>query len=112
HHAETGILSRKSELRELRQVVVAIDQRIGATEQDLTDLRDRLAALENQDASQQEAIEVLAEQAADLLGRLERHRDKRKGLDEEVTVSRDEIRRIATEIDTLDGSRRQAEAEA
>src|ERR1019366_4623852 len=32
HHAETGILSRKAELRELREQLTALDQRIAAME--------------------------------------------------------------------------------
>ena len=42
HHAETGILSRKSELRELRQQVATLERRIADTEHDLADLRDRV----------------------------------------------------------------------
>ena len=66
------------------------------------------------DASQQEEIEVLTEQAADLRSRLERHRDKRRGLHEEVSLSRDEIQRIAQEIEiqSLEGSWQQAQAQA
>src|SRR5262249_33019342 len=70
HHAEAGILSRKSELRELREQVAALDRRIADTEQDLADLKARVAALETRTAAQQEVIEVLAEQAADLRTRI------------------------------------------
>src|SRR5204863_6500479 len=42
HHAETSVLSRKSELRELRGEVTALDRRIAEAEHDLADLRDRI----------------------------------------------------------------------
>src|SRR5206468_10480756 len=66
HHAETGILSRKSELRELRQQAADLDQQITDTEKALAGLRDRLAALDTEVGSLQAAVDVLVEQAADL----------------------------------------------
>jgi chromosome segregation protein len=112
HHAETGILSRKSELRELEQQLAALDRRIVDTEHNLAGLRERLSTVESRDTAQQEEIEVLAEQAADLRARLERHRDKRQGLHEEVSLSQGEIQRLAQEIDRLGESWRQAQVQA
>jgi chromosome segregation protein len=112
HHAETGILSRKSELREARQQVADLDRRLADTERDLAELRERLATLEDRDADQQEEIDVLAEQAADLRTRLERHRDRRQGLHEEVSLSRDEIQRIAQDIGQLEIAWADAQAQA
>jgi chromosome segregation protein len=112
HHAETGLLSRKSELRELRQQIAILDRRIGDMEGDLADLRERLAAMESRDAAQQEQIEVVAEQAADLRARVDRHRDKRQGLHEEVSLSQGEMQRVSKEIDGLENSWQQAQAQA
>jgi chromosome segregation protein len=112
HHAETGILSRKSELRELRTRLASLDHRIAETERDLGDLRERLVELDNQAAAQQEEVEVLAEQAADLHGRIERHRDRRQGLHEEVVLGRDEIQRLEQEIREADTAWRQAHQQA
>jgi chromosome segregation protein len=112
HHAEAGILSRKSELRELRQQAAALDRRIAATEQDLADLRDRLAALDARAEDQQQEIDVLAEQAADLRSRLGQHRQRREGLHEEVAVSRREISGVEQEIQHLEGAWHQARAQA
>ncbi len=86
HHAETGILSRKSELRELRDQVAELDARIVELERDLADLRDRVLDAERQAREEQEQIDVLTEQAADLRGRVQRHRDRRQGLHEEVAA--------------------------
>ncbi len=114
HHAESGILSRKSELHGLREELTDLDLRLQALERDLTDLREGVIDLDRQAREQQEEIEVLAEQAADLRGRVERHRDRRQGLHEEVTISRDEISRLEAAIVELDGrwqeTRRQAGA--
>ena len=78
HHAEAGILSRKSELRELREQVTALDQRIIEREQELADLRGRMATLDAQIGLLEQETEVLAEQATDLRSRLDRQRVRRK----------------------------------
>ena len=44
HHAETGILSRKSELRELREQVANLDRRLAELDRDLVDLREATGA--------------------------------------------------------------------
>jgi chromosome segregation protein len=101
HLAETGILSRKSELQHLQEQVADLDHRIIETDRDLGDLRERLTHIDQVTGEKQEEIQVLAEQAADMRARLERHRDRRQGLHEEVTVSRGEIDRVAAEIADL-----------
>jgi chromosome segregation protein len=112
HHAETGILSRKSELRELRQQMENLDRRIAACELDLEDLRARIGGLDARAASQQEEVQVLTEQAADLRSRLERHRDRRQGLHEEVALSRDEAQRVDQETAGLADALQQAQDQA
>jgi chromosome segregation protein len=112
HHAETGILSRKSELRELRAQAAELDRRSAETERDLADLRERVVALDVNAAHQQEEIDVLTEQAGDLRSRLSQHRQRREGLHEEVTVSRREISGVEQEIQTLQTAWRQAETQA
>lgn len=101
HHAETGVLSRKSELRELTEQATELEKRIVEMERDLADLRDRGAALEQTAEEQQEEIGVLAEQSSDLRGRLERHRDRRQGLHDEVTVSQGEMSRVEQDMAVL-----------
>jgi chromosome segregation protein len=112
HHAEAGILSRKSELRELRARGDELDCRLLETEGELTDLRERLNALDARAATAQEEIDVLAEQTADLRSRLQQRRQRREGLHEEVAVSRSEISGIEQEAEHLEGAWRQARAEA
>src|SRR5439155_19739048 len=98
HHAETGIISRKSELRELREQAAVLDLRLSESERDLADLRDRVTVLDRGAAPLQEEIDVLAEQAADLRSRLNQHRERRQGLQEEVVLSRSEISGLEQEI--------------
>jgi chromosome segregation protein len=112
HHAETGILSRKSELRELRQQVADLDRRIAELEHDLVDLRDRMAALDTQADALREETDVLAEQAADLHSRLGQHRERREGLHEEVILSRSEISGVEQEILHLEQAWQQARDQA
>jgi chromosome segregation protein len=112
HHAETGILSRKSELRELREQAAALDRRITETERDLNDLRERVAGMDAQAIEQQEAIDVLAEQAGDLRTRIGRHHQRREGLHEEVVLSQREISVVEQEIRGLEEAWQQARNQA
>jgi chromosome segregation protein len=112
HHGEMGILSRKSELRELREQEIDLDHRIVAAERELSMLRERVSELDARAASQQEEIQVLTEQAADLRARLEQHRDQRQGLHQEVVLSRDEIQRVEQDFTALAQALEQAQAQA
>src|SRR5205814_89652 len=62
HHAETGLLSRKSELRELREQAVVHERRLVELERDQADVRDRLARLESRIESQVVEVAVFNEQ--------------------------------------------------
>ena len=112
HHAESGILSRRSELTELREQVAALDGRLAELEHGLVDLRDRSQAAEQQAGEQQQQIDVLAEQVGDLRTRVQRHRDRRQGLHEEVTVSQGEMARIDEELAGLEAAWHEAQAQA
>ncbi len=101
HHAETGILSRKSELRELREQVLLLDGRLLDLEEDLRQLHERLAGLDGQIEQQQVQIDVLNEQAADMRSRIGQVRQQRDGLHEEVQVSQSEITQLEREIEKL-----------
>ncbi len=112
HHAEAGILSRKSELRELREQAAALDRRLSELDQDLARMREQIALLDGRAESGQAEIDVLAEQAADLRSRIGQHRQRREGLHEEVQLSRMEISELEREIAAKEHAWRQAQAEA
>ncbi len=108
HHAETSILSRKSELRELREQVAELDRRLAELDHDLADLRETLIQLDGRAEHGQQEIEMLSEQVADLRSRIGRHRERRDGLHQEVQVSRSEISGLEQDIDNLERSLREA----
>jgi chromosome segregation protein len=112
HHAESGILSRKSELRELREQVVALDGAIAGLEHDLGTLRERIGQLDGRIENAQLEIDVQAEQVADLRSRISLHKEKRQGLHEEVILSRSEIGNLEQEIEHLQQSWDNARKEA
>ncbi|MFN4258953.1 MAG: chromosome segregation protein SMC [Gemmataceae bacterium] len=112
HHAESGIISRKSELRELRQQVVALDADIAEAEKALIELRDHLDVLDGRIGDCQEEIDVLAEQAADMRSRLHQHRQRRDGLHEEMALNRSEMSGLEEEIARLQQSWQQAQTQA
>jgi chromosome segregation protein len=104
HHAEAGLLSRKSELRELRDQAVKLDQTIVEIEVELTALRDQINQSDARvDALQQERA-VLVEQEADLRSRIGQHRQRRDGLNQEVTLSRTEISSLERDLRALEAS--------
>ena len=102
HRGEMGILSRKSELLDLKEQTAQLDLRLVDIDRDLTELREHSDRLDKEIAGRQEEIDALAEQATDLRNRLERRREQRQGLHEEVTLSREEIGRLDEEIVVLD----------
>jgi chromosome segregation protein len=112
HHAEAGILSRKSELRELREQMAALDGSLAGLERALQQLREQVVQLDGRLEKQQTEIDVLAEQATDLRSRLVQRRQRREGLHEEVTVSRSEISGLEQDLAELEDAWRRAREEA
>ena len=112
HHADAGLLSRKSELTDLESRLAELDLRLTATEAELAASRAALDRHERTLREGEEETAVLAEQTADLRGRVERHRERRQGLHEEATLQRSELDKIETDIDRLDAAWQAAQAEA
>jgi chromosome segregation protein len=112
HHAETSILSRRSELRELREQVADLDRRLTELDRDLLDLREALALLDSRAENGQQDIDMLSEQVSDLRSRIGQHRQRREGLHEEVKVSRDEIGDLERDIERLTQAWQQAREQA
>ncbi len=104
HHAEMGILSRKSELRELRGRAADLDRHIVTAERDLAQLRERVAALDAQAEALRQEVDVLAEQAANLRSRVGQYRQQREGLHEEVVLTQNEIAQLEADLGKLQAS--------
>jgi chromosome segregation protein len=112
HHAEAGILFRKSELRELREQVSHLELRLVEMDRDLAELRDRVVILDAEAETQQQEIDALTEQAGDLRSRIGQHRQRREGLHEEVTLSQSEISGIEGDIKELNQAWERAQDQA
>jgi len=112
HHAETSILSRKVELRDLREQMEALDGRIGEVERAIAATRDEISDLESVAERQQQEVDVLAEQANDLRMRIGQHRQQQAGLHEEANVGRSELAGLETEILNQEQTWNQAQAKA
>src|SRR5262249_10520498 len=91
---------------------VDFDQRIAETERDLANLRDRIGALESQEQESQEAINILGEQAKDLLTDLGQKQATKRSLHEAVELSRTEISRLEHDIEHHRQCYEQARADA
>jgi chromosome segregation protein len=109
HHAEAGILSRKSELRELREQAARLDLRLTEFERDVGDLRDRINLLDARLRHGQEEIDATTEQVSDSRWRVNQHRQKREGLSEEMTVSNSEMSILEHDIERLRSSWQRAQ---
>lgn len=112
HHADAGILARKSELEDLQSQFLETERLIGVAENELTESGAALERMERTLREREEEAAVLAEQAADLRGRVDRHRDRRQGLHEEVTVSTGELTKIDSDIARLEAAWQTAQADA
>jgi chromosome segregation protein len=108
HHAEGGILSRRSELLELRQRVEALDRRLVELERDLVDLRDRVAQLDTRAEHAQREIDVLGEQANDMRWRIGQHQQRRQDLTEKVQDHQSVISELEADIERLTTAWQQA----
>jgi chromosome segregation protein len=112
HQREAGILSRKSELRDLRDEAERVAGQITEAEREIVELDDKADELEGQLRTITQEIGVLGEQAADLRERIGRHRQRRAGLHEEFTLSRSELSGLDEEIERLDNAWREAQSRA
>src|SRR5262249_11428015 len=104
HHAETGILSRKRELRELRHDAAELEVQIAAAERDQAELRERAESMERPIHALQQKINELIEEVSDTAARVRLHRQRRTGLNDEVELSRNEIESLVQEIAELDAN--------
>jgi chromosome segregation protein len=101
HHAEAGILSRKSELRELRNELIQLDERLADMEAQIEQYRRQLSMLEPQLEQLGNSLDVLTEQLTDMRWRIGQHQQRRQGLTEEVSLSQTEISQLDEDIDRL-----------
>jgi chromosome segregation protein len=104
HHSETGILTRRSELRELREQLTHLDTRLEELARDLEDLRERIGQLEARRRNAAHEVEKLHGQVADMSRRIVERRERRKGLSQEVDLTQMELDNLEQEIDHLESA--------
>ena len=113
HHAETGILSRKAELRELKNTLIQIEDFIALAQSSLDETKSAISLADTRIENQRRDIDILSEQLSDLRARIERQKQRKDGMDEELKVSGNELRNLDddTEKETkeLEGFKKQAE---
>ncbi len=112
HHAEAGLVSRKSELRELREQVVGMDARIVELEQNLSACRANLTRTNMEAERAEQGIQALAEQLADSRSRLTQQRERQQDVAQELQLNNQETRQIETELLTLQKAYATAESAA
>ncbi|VTS07670.1 chromosome segregation protein SMC [Tuwongella immobilis] len=94
-HVETGLLSRKSELRELTAQISVLDARIRRGDENLAILRERVQAMEQPIRTMEQEIASLNQEAGDLSTQLTLRRTRRDDLDAEREM-------IQADLDQLD----------
>jgi len=102
HHAEAGILSRKSELRDLRVQLSALESEAADTERRLADLRERIDSLEAPIHGLEQEVALLTGRSGDLQSQIAQHRQHATRLDEEVALYRSELQILEQEVDSLE----------
>lgn len=108
YHAEAGILSRKSELHELRQEAARLDERTSDGEARLAALLQHVDSLGSDSLALSQEIDVLVEQASGLREQIARKRQRQSGLHEEVSQRQAELNGLDDEIERLDAAWRDA----
>jgi chromosome segregation protein len=111
-HAEGGILSRKSELRDLREQLAELDSRLAEIEIDLGDLFGQVSRVERETNDLTNMVDALAGEAATARSRLEEERRRRNGLHEVVQLNRQEMGTLEEEIQRLESAWQEAREQA
>ena len=88
--AEAGLVSRKSELRELREQFRTTSELVTGAEGELADLRRQAESAEGVIEALEAEVSLLSDEAGDLLQRIARQRQQVENLDAEIDLNRTE----------------------
>lgn len=97
HHSETGILSRKSELRELKQQLRATDREIAAIETRIRAVRQAIDKLGAPIHSLEHELQLVTNRAGDLQSQMSSHRQQREQLEDDIRLMRLEVATLEQE---------------
>ncbi|QVL30598.1 chromosome segregation protein SMC [Telmatocola sphagniphila] len=99
---ESGIVSRKSELRELKSQLKILEQEIAEVEQKLSDVKKSIEASEAPIHGLEHELGMLNHQAGDLERAISENRSNRDRLAELIELNQSEMNLMAGEIGTLE----------
>jgi chromosome segregation protein len=104
HHAEAGILSRKSELRDLRAQAQGLGLEAAAAEDALAHLRERIEAFDAPIHGLEQELALLSNEAGDLHSQVLQHRQNRTRLDEEIALYKTEMQILEQDIHAVEAA--------
>jgi chromosome segregation protein len=107
-----GIVSRKSELRELRSQAAQLDREIGETERRLTDLRDLAESLAGPIHGLEDEIRALTSNVADLQTEMLKQSQHRLRLTDDIALVRQEWEMLEEELQRLEAFWRETRGKA
>ena len=96
--AEAGLVSRKSELRELREQFRALTEQVAITGVELAELRRRADAADGMIEAVESEIALLSGEAGDLQQKIARQRQQVEQLDETIELGRQEADILEQEV--------------
>jgi chromosome segregation protein len=102
NHLEGGIVSRKSELRDLRAEATRLDQQMLVTEGRLTDLQNRIQALQIPIDSLEQEIRMMTDRVGDLQSQMNQHQVNRTRVEDELSLLDAEMKLIHDDIERID----------
>lgn len=109
---ETGIVSRKSELRELLFQATNLDGEIAEAERQLADVRDRIDGLAGPIHGLEEEIRALTSNVTDLSNEILRQTQQRERLTDEIAIIRQEWEMLEEELQRVETFWREARGKA
>jgi chromosome segregation protein len=112
HRAEAGIVSRKSELRELRLQAALLDGEIGDAERRLADLRDQADGLAGPIHGLEDEIRALTSNAADVQTEILKQTQQRERLTDEIALICHEWEMLEEELSRLEAFWRETRGKA
>jgi chromosome segregation protein len=109
---EAGVVSRKSELRELSEQLRALSDQIAITNVEIAELRRRVDAADGAIEAADSEIELLSSESGDLQQKIARQRQQIEQLDETIELSHRESEILEQEVQRSEGAWIAAKLEA
>jgi chromosome segregation protein len=104
HHAETGLLSRRSELKELRIQAQDVDHDLGNVTHRLDDLHQRILNLGGPIRQIEAEIAAITGQAGDLQSRIQERRLHQQRIEDDLALLQAESSSLSDEIESLNNT--------